>query len=241
MAKETPKPAPQSPAPAKSPIVERFSPRPTAKPDPEPLKPATYAAAKPVSDAPAVKPAGVPNENMIMGVIRHPGTGTALDADTVRRAVEDVCRGGAEGVTVTPGAGRQLTLSMRVRGPSDWDRLYKQVKALPEVAGYSVIYNVTVDRPLKTATTGPAAPAPMMGIIRTSATSAAADPDAVRAAIEDACRGRADDVSVTPNARHQVAVRMKVRSATEWDGLYQRIKSLPEVAGYAVIYNVSVK
>jgi hypothetical protein len=178
-------------------------------------------------------------DNTISGIIRQPGAASAaLDSNTVRKAIEDICRGSADGVSVRETGGRQLTVGMKVHSQADWDRLYNKVKNLPEVAGYAVIYNVSIE---PTAAKALASSEPMRGIIRTSATSAVAEGDTVKKAIEDLCAGKADDIIIKTTVKQQVTVALKVRSAADWDRLYRQIKSLPEVAGYAVIYNVSVK
>jgi hypothetical protein len=235
---------------AVAPKLTERAPRPAPVEAPRPLVAAAPAEAQPLAEAvrsakhdvPAAEPAE--GGTSFKGVIRQAAQMDAptLDADTVRRAVDDMCRGRAFDVRVVPTAGRQLTVAVRVRNQGEWDRLCKDIKALPEVSGYSIIYNVTVagaarrDEPLPG---GPSAP--LMGVLRSATTVPAVGPDAVQAAIESACHGRAEDVSVRPNARQQVAVALRVRSAAEWDRLYKDIKALPEVAGYAVIYNVSVK
>lgn len=178
------------------------------------------------------------NDNKISGIIRQPGSASAaLDSSTVRKAIEDICRGSAENISVRETAGRQLTVGMKVTNQGEWDRLYTKVKNLPEVAGYSVIYNVSVEPVARSV----ANMEPMRGIIRTNATSPIVEGDEVKKAIENLCAGRADDIAIKATGKQQVTVAMKVRSTGEWDKLYKQIKALPEVAGYAVIYNVCVK
>jgi len=235
---------------AVTPKLTERAPRPTPVEAPRPLVAAAPVEPKPVAetvrsakhDVAAAEPAAAGTS--FKGVIRQTAQMDAptLDADTVRRAVDDICRGRATDVRVTPTSGRQLTVAVRVRNHGEWDRLCKDIKALPEVSGYSIIYDVTVAANARRDDPLPGGPsAPLMGVLRSATNVPAVGPDAVRAAIEAACNGRADDVSVQPNARQQVSVSLKVRSAAEWDRLYKEIKAMPEVAGYAVIYNVAVK
>lgn len=174
-----------------------------------------------------------------------------LDSETARRAVEDVCRGAGADLKVTAGPGRQITVGMKVGNQKEWDRVYSKVKALPEIHGYDIIYNAEVDGPLGKPALSPSptpevtaakAPAPpMMGVLRSNATSSSPSAEAARTAIEKLCQGKADDLSVRAPAGRQVAVSLKVASAAEWEILYSQIKTLPEIAGCSVIYNVTTK
>jgi BON domain len=216
------------PAPAK---VERFtSPTPTPVPS---VKPVTYTP----------EPSGLKS-------VKEPISIT-LDAETARRAVEDICRGAGTDLKVTAGAGRQLTVALKVASQGEWERLYTKIKALPEINGYSVIYNAQVEGSV-TKVSAAAAPtpeaevvktsnAPMMGVLRSSAGSSSPSAEAAKAAIEKLCEGKAVDIGVRTPAGKQVAVSMKVASAADWELLYSQIKALPEIAGCSVIYNVSVK
>lgn len=237
LAKETPKPVvmPEETKPtAKS---DRFVPQVPTTPAATTVNYTTTAPTSlpPIKEADSLKA----SDNTIKGVIRQNAAAkTALDSNTVRKAIEDICRGSAENVSVRETAGRQLTVGMNCATQGEWDRLYAKIKNLPEVSGYSVIYNVSIDSAAKSSASSSA---PMMGIIRTSATSAPAEADAVKKAIENVCLGRGDEIDVRTTGKQQVKVSMKVRSGADWELLYRKIKDLPEVGGYAVIYNVSLK
>jgi hypothetical protein len=246
--KETAKPKPEMPKPAlpvveaptaRSPSkVERYVP-PTAPKSAGPMinyDQKTPAPLPTIKEVESAKPLAA--ESVIKGVIRQNATGAPLDGNTVRRAIEDVSRGAATQVSIDEKAGRQLTVSMTCATQSDWDRLFAKIKSLPEVAGYSVIYNVSISS--KARSSSSISP-PMMGIIRTSATAAPVEVDVVKTCIEKACKRHGEDIEVRTTGKQQVTIGMKVRTAADWESLHRQIKDLPEVGGYAVIYNVSVK
>ncbi|MBX7106027.1 MAG: BON domain-containing protein [Gemmataceae bacterium] len=246
---------PEAPKPAAPSKAERFA-APTAvvsNPTPE-LKPVTFAPVAapkaPLAATPETKPADGPT---FTGIIRQPAKegSLTLDAETARRAVEDCCRGGASDVKVATGGARQLTVALKVASQSDWEKLYAKIKSLPELAGHSVIYHVQVaGTAAKTATTPPAlitpvsatsvSNAPLLGVIRAPGMTSV-EPEAARSAIEAICGGKADEISVRTTTGKQLAISMKVKTSADWDHLYAKIKNMPEVAGYSVIYNISVK
>jgi hypothetical protein len=220
---EIPKPLPTK--------VERYS--PSACAPVAPVKPVTY-----MSESSGLRSGKEP-------------VSITLDSETARRAVEDVCRGAGSDLKVTAGPARQLIISMKVANQADWEHLYTKVKALPEINGYSVIYNAQVEGSATKANAPAAATleapsvkttsAPMMGVLRSNASSNSPSAEAAKAAIEKLCDGKATDLSIRTPAGKQVAVTMKVASAADWELLYAQIKALPEIAGCSVIYNISVK
>lgn len=253
--KDAPMVAKAEPAPAVK--TERGSAMATVPTTPAPLKPVSFAAAS----QPTTRPLAATTETTpvetgpkLTGIIRQPAKdgGLTLDAETARRAVEDCCRGAAGDVKVGITGARQMTVAMAVGSQQEWDRLYAKIKALPEVSGYAVIYNVQV-RGTATATAANPTPAatpaasvastsaaPLLGVIRTTGT-ASVEPEAATAAIETLCRGKADQMQIRHTNGKQLSVTMKVGSAADWDKLYSAIKAMPELAGYSIIYNVSVK
>ncbi len=172
-----------------------------------------------------------------------------LDAETARRAVEDICRGAGSDLKVTAGPGHQLTVGMKIANQGDWDRLYTKIKALPEISGYTIVCQTQVESAGVKASpaiavldaSSKSSSTPMMGVLRSPSTSATPSADAAKSAIETLCRGKGEDVIVRTPGGKQVAVSMKVATATDWDVVYAQIKTLPEIAGCSVIYNVSVK
>ena len=206
--------------------VERFV-APTLTP--EPVKPVTYSQGSTTSKS-SKEPVSL-----------------TLDSETVRRAVEDVCRGAGSDLKVTTCPNRQLIIGLKVASQGEWDRLYTKVKALPEINGYSVMYNAQVDGPAikpvaaTAETAAKSSSAPMMGVLRSNASNSTPSADAAKAAIEKLCQGKGDDISVRTPGGKQVAVSLKIASAADWEMLYAQIKALPEIAGCSVIYNVSVK
>jgi len=241
VAKDLPKPAMPATPPTETKMVskaERYSPPAPSK---SPVAMTHYTATPPAplsvaKDVETIKPLNP--ENTIKGVIRQNSHGAALDTNTARKAIEDICRGGANDISVRETAARQITVAMTCNTQGDWDRLYAKIRNLPEVAGHSVIYNVNIETKAKQTI---ASNAPMMGIIRANATAVPAEPEIVRTSIENLCKGRGEELEVRTTGKQQIKVGMKVRSTTDWDLLYKKIKELPEVGGYAVIYNVSVK
>src|SRR5207244_4284420 len=84
------------------------------------------------------------------------------------------------------------------------------------------------------------ASAPLMGVMRVNGV-VGSGPELAKSAVERLCQGHADEASIRVTNGKQLAVTLKVKSASEWDKLYSQIKEQPEVAGYSLIYNVTVK
>ncbi len=172
-----------------------------------------------------------------------------LDAETARRAVEDICRGSGSDLKVTAGPGLQLTVGMKIANQGDWDRLYTKIKALPEISGYTIVCQTQVESAgVKTApavavldASSKSSSTPMMGVLRSPSTSATPSAEAAKSAIETLCRGKGEEVVVRTPGGKQVAISMKIATPTDWEVLYAQIKALPEIAGCSVIYNVSMK
>lgn len=247
---EQPKPAPvkhELPAVVKSERGATPAPTPTTAPQ---LKPVSFAATPTTTKPLAALPETQPSQGATLtGIIRQPTKdgSMSLDAETARKAVEDCCRSAATDVKVATGGARQMTVSLKVGTQSQWENLYGKIKSMPETAGHAVIYNVQVTGTGSKAVAMSAptpvnslAPAPMLGVIRSSGLMSV-EPEAARMAVEGVCKGKADEITVKTTPGKQIAVSMKVKSSAEWDRLYETIKSLPEVTGYSVIYNVSVK
>lgn len=245
--------------PARSPKSERF----TMKPKAAQPEPATMAQAEP-KPLPSLEPTvkfggdrtssreGAAAGEPIVGMVRVPSRGTAAaDIHRARAAMDDLCRGQCRDLEINASADR-LTVQMKVGAGGDWDGLLSKLRRVPELAGYSIVYSVTVDgrraepaiRSVSaTSNPEPAAPAaPMMGIMRMPAgTGALPDADTVRKAVESVCRGAGDDLAVRATGTRQIAISMSVRQASEWNAVYARIKQMREIAGYSVIFNVQVK
>ncbi len=227
--------------------------------NPEPAKSMATKTERAVASLPTppntpVKPVTFANE-LVSTKTGVDAISITLDTETARRAVEDICRGAGENLKVTAGQNRQLTIDVKLTSQVEWDRLYNKVKSLPEINGYSIVYNAQVEAPIvkqpaaptiKTANVATTASAltvpPMMGVLRNNnRSSEPPSPVAAKEAIEKLCEGKAIDLSVRVPAGKQVAVTMKVASAADWEMLYAQIKALPEIAGCSIIYSVSVK
>lgn len=80
----------------------------------------------------------------MMGVLRSPNNSATPSAESAKTAIETLCQGKGDDVIVRTPGGKQVAVSMKVASAADWEMLYSQIKALPEIAGCSVIYNVSV-------------------------------------------------------------------------------------------------
>jgi hypothetical protein len=141
---------------------------------------------------------------------------------------------------------------MKIKSHDEWTELHKQMKSLKEIAGYSLVYRVDVgDGPttasaaqptsVSASTSAKRCTAPMMGVIRGKSTGSAMEPDTVRGVIETMCKVHSQDVTVKTAGNRQVSIAMKVANPADWDQLYSRIRQMPEIADYAVIFNVRVQ
>ncbi|MFL5329959.1 MAG: BON domain-containing protein [Gemmataceae bacterium] len=192
------------------------------------------------------------NESKLMGILRAPESQTPCDSASARAAIEALCRAENLNVTVQSTGQRQVSLALTVKEASEWSALQAKLKSCRETAGYSMVYRVAVgegtapeafskpEAPANSAAK-PAGPAPMMGVIRGKGTGRAAEPEMVRKVIEQLCREHSEDLSIKTSGSKQVAIAMKVNNPAEWDQLYSQIRNLPEIADYAVIFNIRVR
>lgn len=249
-------PAPSAPAP--------LPPLPAPAMTPMPAMPVA-AAPLPKLEAPAA-PALMPP-----AVAEVPATPALATPARLKSAIEQALGTDATDIKMNVLSNQKVAVSLRVKTSGDWERVYPKLKALPESTGYTMVYNVSTGRPAAKPTPEPTpAPLPVvakeplpmpkladtpvvpaaksveatkMGVIRPDATSATppANPDQVRVAIEKACAGESSDVAVKSVGDKRMSVSLKVKSAGDWDKIYRQIKSLPEMNGYTVIFNVSIK
>jgi hypothetical protein len=86
----------------------------------------------------------------------------------------------------------------------------------------------------------PADDAVITAVIRRGGESSGSATD-LRAAVEKVCKGKAVEWQTEVADERQVRVTLTVRSAADWEGLYDRMQNLTELGAYGLIFQVRVQ
>jgi hypothetical protein len=86
----------------------------------------------------------------------------------------------------------------------------------------------------------PADDAVIMAVIRRGGEPTGTSTD-IRAAVEKVCKGKAVEWQTEVADERQVRVMLTVRSAADWERLYDRMQNLSELGAYGLIFQVRVQ